>query len=312
MCQVLSIYLNVETELGSVAKKLIYIVCLLVIGGSLFAQTLEPIVTLSQDSVMLGEEFEVSVTIKYPKKRQVLFPDSTHFFGTFELAKKVYSTTTSNDSISIDSAVYTFTTFDLSSPQKLAIPVFIVTATDSIEVVSDSLSIFIKEVIGELPDEIEIKGNTDYQEVEYEFNKEPWFYVIGGLILLVIISVLVFGKRVVRFFQKKAIIKSHNKFKSEFAGMVNSINSDNTNVESVVALWKNHLTRLSKDPFNTYSTSEIFEVTKNEQLKNDLRVFDKSIYSSQKLNSIDQLTESLLKFSDVKFEERVKQLSNGK
>ena len=79
-----------------------------------------------------------------------------------------------------------------------------------------------------------------------------------------------------------------------------------------MSLWKNHLTRLSKDPFNTYSTSEIFEVTKNEQLKNDLRVFDKSIYSSQKLNSIDQLTESLLKFSDVKFEERVKQLSNGK
>ena len=290
-----------------------YIVfCLLLVGLNVTAQSFEPIISVAKDSVFLGEHFDVTLAVRYPKNKQLIFADSTHNFGDFEFVKKTYSTTQSNDSMSLDSAVYTFSTFELGKALKLAIPIYVITPKDSIEVVSDSISIFIKEVIAELPATIELKEDTNAAPLEYEFDYILWGIVLGVSIWLTAACIITFGRPLIVRFKKKRLTNQHQKFEDSFKRKIEKEGVSKEEVEEALNSWKKHLSYLTKQPYTSYSTTEIHQLANDEQLKNDLRVIDRTLYSSHQLNSVAQLQGSMLGYAQMKFNKRIEGLANGR
>ena len=214
--------------------------------------------------------------------------------------------------MSLDSAVYTFSTFELGKALKLAIPIYVITPKDSIEVVSDSISIFIKEVIAELPATIELKEDTNAAPLEYEFDYILWGIVLGVVLLVAAVCLVVFGKPVIKAFQKRRIIKQHQKFEESFKRKIEKEGISKEEVEEALNSWKKHLSYLTKQPYTSYSTSEIHQLANDEQLKNDLRVIDRILYSSHQLNSVAQLQDSMLVYAQMKFNKRIEGLANGR
>lgn len=272
------------------------------------AQSFQSSISIVKDSVLLGEHFDVSLTVRYPKNKQLIFADSTHKFGDFDFVKKAYFTTQTNDTMSLDSAVYTFTTFELGKKLKLAIPVYVITPSDSIEVVSDSISIYIKEVIAELPATIELKDDTSAAPLEYEFDYWFWVLLSVGSIWLLAAGIITFGKPLLLKFKIKRLKKKHQKFEEAFKQIIDKEGILKEEVEEVLNSWKKHLTYLTKKPYTTYSTTEIDQLANNEQLKKDLRVIDRIMYSSHQLNSVAQLKDSMLGYAQQKFNEKIHSL----
>lgn len=265
-------------------------------------------ITVSKDSIQVGEPFEVFVSLSYPIKRQVLFPDSNTSFKDFILLDKKHNNTISNDSISTDSAVYTFTSFELISPQYISIPIYLVTKNDSIELKSDSIPISILEITDSIPTTIEVKENLSAEKIPLKYNYIYLLITIGIGVWALSLILILFGKKAIRAFKVRQLLKSHNKFITTFR----SIPSDITNAEKLLITWKFHIKKITKHPFDSYSTTEIYQITKSEELKEWLRTFDKMIYSNQNEGNIDQAKEGLLNFSQRFVDKRINKIKNGR
>lgn len=290
-----------------VKQLFLHIVCLALIVVS-HAQGFKTDIKLSVDSITVGTPFEATVSIQYPVGKQLIFPDSLTSFGSFTFLNKTFEQTKSNDSVSVDQATFTLTSFELKSPQYLKTPIFLITKNDTITLYSDSILVVIKETVEGIPDNIQLKKNTEQVLLKKEINY-PLITVVG-LVLLVLVLILffVFGGKVMRSIQINRIEKLHRNFKKQFEKDLQTVETNPTLAESVISKWKNHLTKISKTPYNSYSTSEIYALTKNEALKRDLRLFDELIYSKNKHTSIDQAKSSLLAFAEETVENRVKQI----
>ena len=291
-------------------KLLFSYIVLFVVAASSHAQGFTSHIHLSTDSIKLGEPIEVKVSIHYPIGRQLLFPDSLTNFESFTFLNKVAHPTKSNDTISIDSATYTLTSFELASPQYLKTPIFLITKNDTIIIETDSVAVYIQEIIKGIPEKIELKKNTAAIDLKQEINY-PLFVIIGlVLVVVVLILFLIFGGKVVRRIQIGRIEKAHHKFKEQFIKDVQRVETNPELAESLIRFWKRHLTTISKTPYSSYSTSEIYALTKNEQLKQDLRLFDQLIYSTTKKGTVLEAKDSLLKFAGETVENRIKQIKH--
>ncbi len=267
-------------------------------------------IEVSTDSIQLGEPIEVAVSMHYPVGKQLLFPDSLDDFGSFTFLNKVAHPTKTTDSISVDSATYTLTSFELTSPQYLKVPIYLITINDTIIAKTDSIAIYLQQIINGLPEKIELKKNTKAIDLKKEVNYPLWGLIGLAVLIVIIILFIVFGGKVVRSIQISRIEKSHRQFKERFIQEVQQVESNPELAEQLIRAWKNHLTKVSKTPYNSYSTSEIYALTKNEQLKKDLRLFDQLIYSTTKQGTVLQAKDSLLAFAEETVENRVKQIKH--
>src|SRR5687767_1484774 len=90
------------------------------------------------DSIKIGEEAAFYLSARYPSKLSVLFPDSTFAFTPFEFQKKIYFATETTDTISVDSAVYFMTTFEVDREQVLRLPVYVINPADCTQFLSEA------------------------------------------------------------------------------------------------------------------------------------------------------------------------------
>ena len=153
------------------------------------AQELVPKGVFLKDTVKIGEQVLYSLSITYPVDADVLFPDSLFNFSPFELNQKDYFFTSSNESISFDSAVYNLSTFEIDSVQFLNLPVFLLNNGDSLVLRSDLDSIVLGHVVLQIPDSLAFIENTIYREISKEFN---YPYLIAGLIIFTVLFILVY------------------------------------------------------------------------------------------------------------------------
>src|SRR5690348_12171602 len=77
------------------------------------SQTVTVKAGFAADSTRVGENVFFYLTARYPKTQQIVFPDSSFAYSPFELLKKDYFPTRTNDSTSYDSAVYSLRTFEV-------------------------------------------------------------------------------------------------------------------------------------------------------------------------------------------------------
>jgi hypothetical protein len=268
------------------------------------------------DSIRIGEPVPFSVSVRYPQQINVLFPDSTYSFAPFEYASKKFFPTQTINGISHDSVVYYLTTFEIDKVQKLSLPVFVTTARDCTRYTSQPDSIYLVELVKNPPDSIAannlpLKTSTLYEKVFSEIN-----YVIALLIfiVLVFISIIVwlfFGKRIIRYFKSKKLLKKHNEFLERFAMNVNQLSSafSREQAEHTLSLWKKYMEQLEKKPYTKLTTRETASMLPDGNLKSNLQLLDRAIYGHQ--TSVVEPLNNLQKVAEDHFTKIFESIKNG-
>ena len=271
-----------------------------------------PILKFRKDNVLIGELTPVVFTYKHNSNEEVLFADSAYDFSPFEFEKiEVYSTETV-DSISVDSVVYWFTTFELDIIQTLRIPVFVYLANDSIPVFSNIDSIRLTEVIPVMSDTLKVKENTNLQEVESEFNYPIFSIVLGGGLCLGLILILIFRKKIVLFFKLKMMKKQYLSFLNDIDKSTQNFLNDesNDNLEILIIIWKSYLEKLKSEPFTKLSSKELETLIENEKVVESLKKADGMLFGNIKFENPFSQIEDLKKYAEQEYAYKVDFLKN--
>jgi len=103
-------------------------VCVLLWFASInsISQEVKPKGVFLVDSAKIGEQIPYSLSIRYPKQMEFLFPDSNYNFFPFEFNSKNFFITRTDSLVSVDSAIFYLSTFEVEPVQKLFLPVFMI------------------------------------------------------------------------------------------------------------------------------------------------------------------------------------------
>ena len=277
------------------------------------AQNIEPVGSFIQEKIKIGEEIYYTLSVKYDKKLNVLFPDSSYRYGTFEYNSRTWFKTKSDSTLSYDSVIYNLSTFEIDSIQYLQLPVFVLNNEDSLAIFSKIDSINLIQVVTDMPEKPEFLANTDLFNINRQFNY-PYFLIgIGGFVFLSFIVLLFFGKQIAKAWKVYRIKTIHKKFIVRFFNLMRDVSGNNpgTTTEHVLAVWKNYMERLEKKPISKLTTKEILVLHNNGQLKENLKLIDRCIYGGEKGNDLFASFDYLMKYSIEICDLKITEIKNG-
>jgi hypothetical protein len=269
-----------------------------------------------EDSLKIGETTRFYLSAHYGDSLNVLFPDSTFKFSTFEFDRKAYFATETKNRVSVDSAIYYLSTFEVERAQSLQLPVFIVQPQDCTVFQSAADTILITQMVADVPDSLSadklpLKMNTAYEKVSLQFNY--WILIIALSVLLVIAIIvwIFFGKRIGRYFRAKRLKRKHNEFIKTYGEIVQQLQSgfSSNHAEKALSFWKKYMEVLEPYPFTKLTTLETLYVTKDESLAKNLRQIDRAIYAD--VPTVLTPFEQLRAFADQRFMKKLQEVQHG-
>jgi hypothetical protein len=289
--------------------------CLLVFSFS-SAQEVKVAGRFVEDSVRLGQPVSFYLTARYPQAATVLFPDSTFSFAPFEFQKKAFFPTQTKDGVSYDSVVYALLTFEIDSLQPLKLPLFLVAEKDCVAIFSPVDTLLFSKLVKTLPDSVQLakvplKTNTNYLDVSWLLNYPLVALLVGILLILLVVCWIIFGKRIKKYFRVKTLTKKHHAFLLQLNAATEKLeaNFSSESTEAALLVWKKYVEELIQRPYTKFTTKEISELAKDEQMIHSLAAIDRMIYASKP----DQTKHfaNLKSYSEDQFYKKLEQLKNG-
>ena len=287
----------------------LFTLCILQIS----AQEIRPDGYFLADSMLLGKQVDYSLYIKYPKDTEVIFPDSSFNYSPFEFYNKRYFATKEDSIFAYDSVVYSLASFEIDQVQYLQLPIYMLNGKDSVTVLPPLDSIYLVEMITQLPDSIVLKDNVAFHDVPLAFNY-PYFSIGLGVFFVLLIGVyLIFGKTIKRKIKLYRLKKEYEKFSLAFDRGISRVKKDHdtTLIEEVLIVWKKYMEKLEDKPFTKYTTKEILNSGYDQLLKDVLRNIDRSIYGHFDDEQIHKNFESLEDFTLDRYKLKLKEVANG-
>lgn len=268
------------------------------------------------DSMKIGEKTAFYLTARYPSNLTILFPDSTHGFAPFEFEKKKYFLTETTGGISVDSTLYYLTTFEVQRVQSLRLPVYVVHTSDCTIVQTAPDTVLITQLVAHVPDTVSVdqlplKMNTSYEEVQYDFNFWMMVIIIAVVFAVAVIVWLLFGKRIQRYFKAKRMQRNHAQFSERYNALLAQLQRTFSTpaTESALAAWKKYMEQLESRPYTKLTTTETLKIVKEPALTEPLSRVDKAIYGHE-TTVVDSLV-NLKKFADQRFHRKMKEVQHG-
>ena len=269
------------------------------------------------DSIKIGEQTAYYLAARYPSELTILFPDSTHAFSPFEYQRKSYFTTETTQGISVDSAVYYLTTFEVDRVQFLQLPVFIVQAPDCTVVQSGADSLLITQFVARVPDTVSVEQlplrmNTAYQKVHYDMNFWLIVIVLSVFAILVVVIWVVFGKRIKQYFRARRLRQNHASFLATYNAFLRQLQTTFSPpaTESALATWKKYMEQLESRPYTKLTTRETLRLIREPALTEHLSRIDNAIYGHN--TTVVESLENLKNFADQQFKRKLREVKHGK
>ena len=298
---------------GRGRKILIVITFLLALGSR--AQQIEVDGGFVEDSLLIGQDVNYWITAKYPLELEMIFPDSNYTFSPFEFSGKEYfSTQLLQDGIAYDSTVYTIQSYEIDIVQFLQLRAIILNKEDSTVFTTPKDSIFLMELAPVVSDTTKLKTNLDYQAVNRQFNFPLMYYILGGLAIITIALLLIFGKKIIKFFRLRKLQRDYRIFTEAFDTYVNKLQTspEPDIAEQTLALWKKYQQQLDKVNFTTYTTKEILQLEFAEELAKPLKSIDRMVYGKKTQEDIYQDFQQIEDFTGERYQLKVEEIKNGK
>ncbi len=269
------------------------------------------------DSLKIGVPTSFVLTARHSPEATVLFPDTTFAFTPFEFSKRTYFPTRTQAGESLDSVVYELTSFEIDSIQFLLLPVYLVVDQDCTVWMSPRDSIFLKELVADVPDsvqtaELPMKINTSYQFVNKLLNYPLALLIAGLLVVVAGIVALVFGKRIRQYFLQRRLRKQHAQFLTQFQRQMEKLeaNFSASQAESCLVIWKTYMEQLLAFPITKLTSREIIQQLSDIQLKPVLSEIDRMIYADIR-QGLRSPFETLQEKSQKAFEQKLAETKHG-
>ena len=294
-------------------KKIRLIFILFITGVQVFSQEINVEGLFLKDTVKIGEEVPYSLSATYPRAYNIIFPDSSFDFQPFEYHGRQYFKTVSDSAISVDSVVYLLSTFEIDTIQYLQLPVYVRTGGDSLAVYTKQDSINLFHIIQVIPDSVKLKENTLFLRIPNKFNYPVFLFIAGFLLVVIIIALLFFGRRISRWIKIMIMKRNHKRFHKRFYLKLSGVRDNRPGVEpeDVLNDWKKYMEKLEKEPYTKLTTKELIDLHADQRLKDNLRSIDRYIYGSIKDKPLHENFEKLLEYSIERYEVRINELKHG-
>ena len=284
-------------------KYLIINILLLIIAQKTIAQI--PIWTppkgkFLSDSVRVGLPVQYALSYRHKATADVFFPDSAYNFSPFEMVKREYFNTVTDQHGSLDSVIYTLISFEVTPIQELSLPVYVRAKRDCTRVFAPMDYVILSSIIKSNVniDTLSLKKDTRLIPIAQQVNFPLIFLIIIGLLLIIGMVFWFFGKpirRQIRLFNFKRRYDDFRKLFQRLSRGTEDAKRRLENIEKAVVLWKKYIERIENKPFTTFTTKEILDNLKDNRLSDALREIDATVYggvySNQTIASLQVLQE---------------------
>ncbi len=268
------------------------------------------------DSLKIGDQTGFYLAAEYPSSLNIIFPDSTYNFSPFEYERKRYFPTQTKQGESYDSVVYYLSTFEVNRVQTLSLPVFQLNPQDCTRFTSRPDTILLMELVKNLPDtltaqNLPLKVNTIYENVTYLFNYPVLIISIVVLLVGAVIVWFVFGKKIMRHFKLKRMLKAHQKFLDTYSAQMDVVKTAFSSVttENTLSLWKKYMENLESRPYTKLTTRETIQLENNDFLGRNLHAVDGAIYGHN--TAVIESLENLKQIADQRFSKKLEEIKHG-
>jgi hypothetical protein len=269
------------------------------------------------DSVKIGERTAFYLSTHYPSELTVLLPDSAFSFAPFEYEERKYFPTQSTGGQSVDSVVYYLSTFEVDALQTLSLPAFVVNERDCTEVLSNTDTIRLVQLVKQMPDSVTaeklpLKENTAFADVPRAFNYPVFLIVLGVVLLVLVVLALVFGKRLRRHFKIRRLLRHHEAFQKSYIRALEPLRSALSvpGTESALVLWKQYMEQLEARPYTKLTTREMLVMEKDETLGRHLKAIDGVVYGHG--TAVMDSLENLKSFADRRFQQKLEEAKHAR
>jgi len=178
-------------------------------------------------------------------------------------------------------------------------------------------SVRIIQLVAHLPDSVSaenlpLRETLAYHAVPSEFNYPLFLIIAGVFVILVIVALLVFGKRIKQYFRIKKLQKNHIKFQEAYTAALHQLKAITSVplMESTVVIWKKYMEQLEAKPYTKLTTLELMRIERDESLGKTLRSIDGALYG-HKTTALESL-ETLKGFADQRFAKKLENVKHGK
>lgn len=282
------------------------------------AQSLKPDGSFSADTLKVGEPVSYTLTFRYPRELEVVFPDEEANYTPFEYLDRQFFPTRSDSLFSYDSVIYEIATFELDSVQPLTLPVYVVATdengeADSAAIYANIDSIYLQPVIEQLPDSVALKENTNPREIPLQFNYPYLLVGIGIFIVVLVLLYVLFGSQLRRQWRLRQLRRADRQFAERFAEAMVRLKTDPSqqHSEQTLVVWKEYMERLDRAPYTKMTTREIARLPAGEPLRDDLRAIDRSVYGKTRNGELISHFEELRQYTHRRFEQRIEEIKHG-
>jgi hypothetical protein len=268
-----------------------------------------------QDEFEIGDNISFWMTATYPSKIELLMPDSLFDFSPFEYSGKDYFESRLLDSTTIfDTAVYTLQCYEIDDLQYLKLPAITLAFGDSTFIYTSVDSIFFKQLVDQVSDTTALKTNLAYADVNRQFNFPMLWIILGVLVVIGIIVILIFGKKIRKKLKLRKLKKDYIKFSDQFEILVREVkNTPSRNTaEAALTYWKIFEEKLDKKPISKLTTKEILQLGYTLELKDSLRSIDSVVYGQNLNEQIYKSFQSIEDFTQHRYSVKVEEINNGK
>lgn len=291
---------------------LIIIACFICSAG--FSQEVKVNGQFIGDSLRIGEPIPYALSARYPSKLQILFPDSLHEFKPFEYERKNYFPTITSDGISLDSAIYWVSSFEIDSIQFLSIPILQLIGTDSLFHQPKADSVFLSSSTKSVPDnippaELPLKSDTDYRTVLMVFNYPLLVIALGISTVILGLVWIVFGKQIRNWWKRRKLKKGFQEFEQAFQQLLDKIKEGGNIIEAeqAIRLWKKYLENLEGIPYTKFTTREILALGQHQEIRGALRSIDHRIYGQKQSEDVNEYY-TLKSFTEDQYLKKLEEL----
>ena len=294
-------------------KYLILSLLILQSSYSLNAQKIEYKGYFIKENKTIGDTIYFISTINYPKNIEIIQPDSSNNYKTFEYIDKLIFPSLKIDDRILDSTIYLLRTFNTDTIQSLKLSSYIINNNDSLKITSTEDNLIISNQIQKIDQSLKVKYNTILSKINKLINYKYVTYIIAVILLIIGLTYILFGKKIIIFFKihrlKKAFKSFENKFKKQ--QIIYKKEKSKNEIEKLLIIWKVFMEFISNKTYLSSTTKEIKKFNNNKKIITSLKEFDKNIYSPNKNILESKDINNLLYEAKHNFNVKLKKIKNG-
>ena len=280
---------------------------------SLNAQKIEYKGYFIKENKTIGDTIYFISTINYPKNIELIQPDSSNDYKTFEYIDKLIFPSLKIEDRVLDSTIYLLRTFNTDTIQSLQLSSYIINNSDSLKITSTEDNLIISNQIKKIDQSLKVKYNTILSKINKLINYKYLTYIIAIILVIIGLTYILFGKKIVIFFKIHRLKKTYQSFESKFQKqqIIYKIEKSKYEIEKLLIIWKVFMEFISNKTYLSSTTKEIEKFNSNKKIISSLKEFDKTIYSPNKNILESKDINNLFNEATYNFNLKLEKIKNG-